>query len=77
MAKANAANSIPPATCERSLRLRLRKAGMRLEQCGSGYRIMSDNQVLLQRGADGCGLSLVEIMMLTSAALDRRAHRWA
>jgi hypothetical protein len=38
---------------------------------------MSDNQVLLQRGADGCGLSLVEIMMLTSAALDRRAHRWA
>jgi hypothetical protein len=49
---------------------------MRLEHCGGGYRIMSGSQVLLQRGADGCGLSLVDIMLFTSAALDRRAHRW-
>ena len=65
----------PVDICELSLRFRLRKAGMRLERRGFNYRLMSGNQVLLDRGPDGFGLSLVDVLMFTDGALNRRAYR--
>jgi hypothetical protein len=55
-----------PATCELSLRLRLRRAGMRLERNGYCYRLLYGSQVLLDRGRAGHGLSLQEVARYTS-----------
>ena len=53
--------TISPEPCEISLRLRLRKAGMRQERTGYGYRLIAGNIVILARGANGFGLSLDDI----------------
>jgi hypothetical protein len=58
------------ANCELTLRLKLRKFGMRLERSGFGYRLVHGNSVLLARGADGFGLSLDDIARFTSSALE-------
>jgi hypothetical protein len=42
---------------------------MRLERSGFGYRLLHGNSVLLQRGPDGFGLSLEDVVRFTSDAL--------
>jgi hypothetical protein len=56
---------------ELSLRLRLRKAGMRLERRGRYYRLMAGAQVLLDKGPCGHGLTLKEVARFTHRALLR------
>jgi hypothetical protein len=78
MTQANRVLSTPPITaskndgiCELSLKLRLRKSGMRLERRGRYYRLMAGAQVLLDKGACGHGLTLSEIARFTNRALVR------
>jgi hypothetical protein len=72
MAQVNSEHSIAaPAICELSLRLQLRKSGLRLERRGFGYRLLAGNQVLLDRGPDGFGLSLEDVATFTNRALVR------
>jgi hypothetical protein len=52
-----------------SLRLKLRRVGMRLERSGYGYRLLYGNTVLLACGPDGFGLSLSDIDLFTRGAL--------
>ena len=71
MAQAAAINTTPPAICELSLRLHLRRAGLRLERQGFGYRLLSGSQVLLDRGPRGFGLALADVAKFTADALPR------
>ena len=76
MAKAAISNNsneifVQPCECELGIRLRLRKAGMRLERRGDHYRLMAGAQVLLDKGACGHGLTLSEIARFTRRALVR------
>jgi len=57
--------TIQPANCELSLRLLLRKAGMRLDRRGYQYRILSGHQVLVH------DLCLDEAIAFTNRALVR------
>jgi hypothetical protein len=59
----------PDGTCELSLRLRLRKVGMRIERSGDRYRLLYGNSVLLQRGPDGYGLTLDQVERFTRRSL--------
>jgi hypothetical protein len=63
MARASANNTtfLPPRNCELSLRLCLRRYGMRLQRRGCGYRLLYGESVLLAAGPDGYGLTLGEI----------------
>jgi hypothetical protein len=67
MAQADTNNSIT-ASPECGLSLRLRRAGLRLEQRGCGYRLVCGSQVLLDRGPRGCELSLDQVADFTRSA---------
>ena len=69
MAKATDDLSIP--VCELTLRLQLRKAGLRLDRRGYGYEILFKNQVLFSGDVHGEGLSLDEIAVFCERALVR------
>ncbi len=69
MAKANDDLIIP--TCELTLRLRLRKAGLRLDRRGYGYEILYRNQVLFSGDVHGEGPSLDEVATFVERALVR------
>jgi hypothetical protein len=68
MAKANEQNT---PTCELSLQIQLRKAGLRLERSGFQYAIVYKNQVLLSGSGRGEGLALEEIAAFIEWALIR------
>jgi hypothetical protein len=74
MAQVNSEVSIitPPNICELGLRLRLRRAGMRLERSGFGYKLLHHDTVLLARGPNGYGLTLQDVDLFTRHALRGR-----
>jgi hypothetical protein len=61
VAQAATTNSIITHPCELTLRLQLRKAGLRLDRTGYGYRLIFGNQVLLDRRHDGRPLTLDDV----------------
>jgi hypothetical protein len=68
---AKATDEIITEPCELTLRLQLRKYGMRLERTGFSYTIVYKNQVLLSGNGIGEGLALQEIADFVSKALVR------
>jgi hypothetical protein len=57
--------------CELSLRLQLRKAGLRLERRGFSYEILYKNQFLISGNGRGEDLALDEIAAFVKRALVR------
>jgi hypothetical protein len=57
--------------CELSLRLTLRKAGMRLKRNGFGYQLMYGEQTLIAGNGYGEALALDEIVAFVDRALVR------
>ncbi len=57
--------------CELSLRLTLRKAGMRLKRNGFRYAIMYGSQTLIAGNGHGEGLALSEIVAFVNRSLVR------
>jgi hypothetical protein len=69
MAQANDTFSIP--TCELSLRIQLRRSGLRLRRSGFHYQVMLGEQVLIAGNGRGEALSLDEIEAFINRAMVR------
>jgi len=65
------ADNIIAPLCELSIRIQLRKAGMRLERTGFTYTIVYKNQVLLSGNGQGDALALTEVAAFIERALVR------
>ena len=71
MAQAAYETSISDKICELSIRIQLRKAGLRLQRSGFSYQILSGNQVLIAGNGHGKGLALEEEAAFIDRALVR------
>jgi hypothetical protein len=71
MAQVKTDNSINVPVCELTLRLQLRKAGLRLHRRGYHYEILYRNQVLFGGSIHGESLSLDEVAAFCSRTLVR------
>ena len=69
MAQADTDLSIP--ACELSLRIQLRRSGLRLRRSGFHYQVLFGEQVLVAGNGRGEGLSLDEIDAFINRALVR------
>lgn len=69
MAKADDDYNIP--TCELSLRIQLRRSGLRLRRSGFHYQLLWGESVLLAGNGRGEGLSLDEIEAFVNRSLVR------
>jgi hypothetical protein len=69
MAKADDDLNIP--ACELSLRIQLRRSGLRLRRSGFHYQLLFGEQVLIAGNGRGEGLSLDEIEAFINRALIR------
>jgi hypothetical protein len=68
---AKATDEIITEPCELTLRLQLRKYGMRLERSGFSYVLLYQNQILISGNGIGEGLALAEIADFINRALVR------
>jgi hypothetical protein len=68
---AKATDELISEPCELTLRLQLRKYGMRLERRGFSYTLLYGNQILISGNGIGEGLALQEIADFVSRALVR------
>ncbi len=59
------------SACELTIRLQLRKSGMRLERSGLHYQIFYKNHVLLAGNAQGDALALEEVAAFLERSLVR------
>jgi hypothetical protein len=69
MAKADDDLNIP--ACELSLRIQLRRSGLRLRRSGFHYQVLFGEQILIAGNGRGHGLSLDEIERFIDRALIR------
>ena len=71
MAQVKTDASISDAICELSIRIQLRRAGLRLTRSGFSYQILHGNQVLIAGNGRGEGLALEEIQQFIQKSFIR------